>query len=110
MGNHVWQPIGALLASMRVCVCSTHINSQTHRRHQASHFPTAGRFMPPLTVSLTSFAFDQWRWLGVLPHPQGVVPDIVTMAKGIGNGLPLAAVVTTPEIAASMAGRLHFNT
>jgi 4-aminobutyrate aminotransferase-like enzyme len=30
---------------------------------------------------------------------QGVMPDIVTMAKGIGNGLPLAAVVTTPEIA-----------
>lgn len=41
---------------------------------------------------------------------QGVIPDIVTMAKGIGNGLPLAAVVTTPEIAASIAGRLHFNT
>ncbi|RVW55196.1 Alanine--glyoxylate aminotransferase 2-like 1, mitochondrial [Vitis vinifera] len=30
---------------------------------------------------------------------QGVIPDIVTMAKGIGNGLPLGAVVTTPEIA-----------
>jgi alanine-glyoxylate transaminase/(R)-3-amino-2-methylpropionate-pyruvate transaminase len=41
---------------------------------------------------------------------QGVIPDIVTMAKGIGNGLPLAAVVTTPEIAAAMASRLHFNT
>ncbi|CAI5946573.1 unnamed protein product [Closterium sp. NIES-64] len=41
---------------------------------------------------------------------QGVTPDIVTMAKGIGNGLPLAAVVTTPEIAAVMAQRLHFNT
>eukprot|EP00271_Cylindrocystis_brebissonii_P005356 TRINITY_DN17365_c0_g1_i1.p1 TRINITY_DN17365_c0_g1~~TRINITY_DN17365_c0_g1_i1.p1 ORF type:complete len:514 (-),score=70.71 TRINITY_DN17365_c0_g1_i1:283-1767(-) len=41
---------------------------------------------------------------------KGVTPDIVTMAKGIGNGLPLAAVVTTPEIAAVMAQRLHFNT
>ncbi|KAK9805667.1 hypothetical protein WJX72_010896 [[Myrmecia] bisecta] len=41
---------------------------------------------------------------------QGVVPDIVTMAKGIGNGLPLAAVVTTKEIAATLATRLHFNT
>ncbi|KAI3434759.1 hypothetical protein D9Q98_002819 [Chlorella vulgaris] len=41
---------------------------------------------------------------------QGVVPDIVTLAKGIGNGLPLAAVVTTPEIAAVLAARLHFNT
>lgn len=41
---------------------------------------------------------------------QGVVPDIVTMAKGIGNGCPLAAVVTTPEIAQSLASRIHFNT
>lgn len=32
------------------------------------------------------------------------------MAKGIGNGFPLAAVVTTPEIALSMAKALHFNT
>jgi alanine-glyoxylate transaminase/(R)-3-amino-2-methylpropionate-pyruvate transaminase len=41
---------------------------------------------------------------------QGVMPDIVTMAKGIGNGLPLAAVVTTQEIAASLSRRIHFNT
>jgi len=41
---------------------------------------------------------------------QGVLPDIVTMAKGIGNGVPLAAVVTTPEIAKSLASRIHFNT
>jgi len=41
---------------------------------------------------------------------QGVIPDIVTMAKGIGNGCPLAAVVTTPEIAATVANRTHFNT
>ncbi|MEO5802671.1 MAG: aminotransferase class III-fold pyridoxal phosphate-dependent enzyme [Verrucomicrobiota bacterium] len=41
---------------------------------------------------------------------QGVVPDIVTMAKGIGNGCPLAAVVTTPQIAATLSGKIHFNT
>ena len=41
---------------------------------------------------------------------QGVVPDIVTMAKGIGNGAPLGAVVTTHEIASTIAQRLHFNT
>jgi alanine-glyoxylate transaminase/(R)-3-amino-2-methylpropionate-pyruvate transaminase len=41
---------------------------------------------------------------------QGVIPDIVTMAKGIGNGCPLGAVVTTPKIAAAMATRIHFNT
>ena len=35
---------------------------------------------------------------------------VVTMAKGIGNGFPLAAVVTTPEIAQTMSQALHFNT
>ncbi len=41
---------------------------------------------------------------------QGVIPDIVCMAKGIGNGAPLGAVVTTPKIAAALAQRIHFNT
>ncbi|CAN8317095.1 unnamed protein product [Cochlearia groenlandica] len=39
-----------------------------------------------------------------------VVPDIVTMAKGIGNGFPLGAVVTTPEIAGVLTRRCYFNT
>jgi 4-aminobutyrate aminotransferase-like enzyme len=42
---------------------------------------------------------------------QGVLPDIVTLGKPIGNGHPLGAVVTTPEIAASFAnGMEYFNT
>ena len=41
---------------------------------------------------------------------QGVIPDIVTMAKGIGNGCPLAAVVTTHKVAQSLTGKVHFNT
>ncbi|KAG9151169.1 hypothetical protein Leryth_002737 [Lithospermum erythrorhizon] len=40
----------------------------------------------------------------------GVAPDIVTMAKGIGNGIPLGAVVTTPEIAEVLTRRNYFNT
>ncbi|KRT82068.1 hypothetical protein AMK59_3671 [Oryctes borbonicus] len=32
------------------------------------------------------------------------------MAKGIGNGYPLAAVVTTPEIAKALTKASHFNT
>jgi 4-aminobutyrate aminotransferase-like enzyme/Ser/Thr protein kinase RdoA (MazF antagonist) len=41
----------------------------------------------------------------------GVVPDIVTLGKPIGNGHPLAAVVTTPEVAASfVTGMEYFNT
>jgi alanine-glyoxylate transaminase / (R)-3-amino-2-methylpropionate-pyruvate transaminase len=39
-----------------------------------------------------------------------VTPDIVTMAKGIGNGVPLGAVTTRMEIARSLTQRIHFNT
>lgn len=42
---------------------------------------------------------------------QGVVPDIITLGKPIGNGHPVAAVITTPEIAASFDnGMEYFNT
>jgi alanine-glyoxylate transaminase/(R)-3-amino-2-methylpropionate-pyruvate transaminase len=40
----------------------------------------------------------------------GVVPDIVTMAKGIGNGAPLGAVTTRPDVADCMKQKLHFCT
>lgn len=41
---------------------------------------------------------------------QGVIPDIVVLGKPIGNGHPLSAVVTTPELAASFAnGMEYFN-
>jgi len=40
-----------------------------------------------------------------------VVPDIVTLGKPMGAGHPLAAVVTTPEIAAKFASNTsYFNT
>ena len=39
---------------------------------------------------------------------QGVVPDIVTLGKPIGNGHPMAAVITTPEIAAAFANGMEF--
>jgi 4-aminobutyrate aminotransferase-like enzyme/Ser/Thr protein kinase RdoA (MazF antagonist)/murein DD-endopeptidase MepM/ murein hydrolase activator NlpD len=42
---------------------------------------------------------------------QGVVPDIVTLGKPIGNGHPLGAVVTTPAVARSFeTGMEYFNT
>lgn len=42
---------------------------------------------------------------------QNVVPDIVTMGKPIGNGHPLAAVVTTPAVAEAFTnGMEYFNT
>ena len=42
---------------------------------------------------------------------QGATPDIITMGKPIGNGHPMAALVTTEEIAESFAnGMEYFNT
>jgi 4-aminobutyrate aminotransferase-like enzyme/Ser/Thr protein kinase RdoA (MazF antagonist) len=42
---------------------------------------------------------------------QGVVPDIVTMGKPMGNGHPMAAVVTTRAIADAFdTGMKYFNT
>jgi 4-aminobutyrate aminotransferase-like enzyme len=42
---------------------------------------------------------------------QEVIPDVVTLGKPIGNGHPLAAVVTTAEIAESFDnGMEYFNT
>jgi len=42
---------------------------------------------------------------------QGVVPDIVTLGKPIGNGHPLGAVITTREVARAFAnGMEYFST
>lgn len=38
--------------------------------------------------TVTMFAFEH----------EGVVPDILTLSKTLGNGIPLSTVVTTPEI------------
>ena len=39
-----------------------------------------------------------------------VIPDIVIMAKGIGNGIPLGAVVARREVAEVMADKFLFHT
>lgn len=39
-----------------------------------------------------------------------VMPDMVTCAKSIANGFPMAALITTPEIAEKMKEAITFNT
>lgn len=39
-----------------------------------------------------------------------VVPDVVVMAKGIGNGAPLSAVTTRRDVGDTMKQKLYFNT
>ena len=44
-------------------------------------------------------------------HEQlGVTPDIMTLAKALGNGLPIGAMLTTEKIAASLVVGTHAST
>jgi acetylornithine/N-succinyldiaminopimelate aminotransferase len=44
-------------------------------------------------------------------HEQlGVTPDIMTLAKALGNGLPIGAMLTTEKIAASLTVGTHAST
>ncbi len=40
------------------------------------------------------------KWFGIEQY--GVVPDVMTMAKGLGNGMPIGATTARPEIADSL--------
>ncbi|MCE5307262.1 MAG: aspartate aminotransferase family protein [Acidobacteriales bacterium] len=42
------------------------------------------------------------KWFGI--EHWGVVPDIMTSAKGLGNGMPIGLTVATPEVAAGVKG------
>jgi 4-aminobutyrate aminotransferase-like enzyme len=46
------------------------------------------------------FAVEHWN----------IKPDIMTMAKGLGAGMPIGGYVTTPEIADSLESGDHFST
>ena len=48
----------------------------------------------------TLFAYEQL----------GVTPDIMTLAKALGNGLPIGAMLTTDKIAASLTVGTHAST
>jgi 4-aminobutyrate aminotransferase len=51
----------------------------------------------------TGFGRTGDKWFGI--EHWDVVPDIMTMAKGIANGLPMGNTITTAEIAESTAGK-----
>ena len=39
-----------------------------------------------------------------------VTPDVVTMAKGLGNGAPIAAMAARSDVSATLGNRVYFNT
>lgn len=46
----------------------------------------------------------------LLTKSLGIDADMVTMAKGLGNGAPVGAVLMKTEVAEKMAGKSYFNT
>jgi len=56
-------------------------------------------------TGFTRTGSDYWGF-----QSQGVLPDIIVLGKGIGNGFPLSAVVARREIAEAMTAKKFFNT
>lgn len=50
----------------------------------------------------TGFGRTGGRWFGI--EHWGVQPDIITCAKGIANGIPMGATISTPEVASAWSG------
>lgn len=48
------------------------------------------------------------KWFGIEHH--NIVPDIITLAKGLGGGVPIGAVVTTTELSKVMTPGTHGTT
>jgi 4-aminobutyrate aminotransferase-like enzyme len=40
----------------------------------------------------------------------GIKADMITLAKGLGNGAPIGAVLMTSELSDALAGKFYFNT
>jgi alanine-glyoxylate transaminase / (R)-3-amino-2-methylpropionate-pyruvate transaminase len=99
--------IAAFIAESIQGVGGTILFPEGYLKHVYQHVRAAGGVCIADEVQ-TGFGRTGETYWGFEGHD--AMPDIVTMAKGIGNGVPLAAVVTTPQIAKSLAARIHFNT
>ncbi len=100
------RPAGFIAESIQG-VGGTVVYPEGYLRHAYAHVRAAGGLCVADEVQ-TGFGRTGTHFWGF--ETQGVIPDIVTMAKGIGNGAAMAAVVTTPKIAQTLASRIHFNT
>ena len=99
--------VAAFIAESIQGVGGAVVYPDNYLRHTYEHVRAAGGLCIADEVQ-TGFGRTGTHYWGF--ETQGVIPDIVTMAKGIGNGVPLGAVVTTPKIAQALATRIHFNT
>lgn len=127
-GPHRGDDAGMLYAKYVVDACKAAPEGQVAAFFMESGLSVAGVVMPPMGYLQNAYAavraaggvcvadevqtgfgrFGDYYW-GF--EQQGVVPDIVTMGKPFGNGMPLAAVVTTRAVSDAFHNGLeYFNT
>ncbi|TRY70717.1 hypothetical protein TCAL_05188 [Tigriopus californicus] len=87
------------------------IYPNSYLRHVYNHVRAAGGLCIADEVQV-GFGRVGTNWWAFQTYGNDVIPDIVTIGKPMGNGHPVAAVVTTEEVAASFAGTgiEYFNT
>lgn len=102
------RPPAAFIAESLGGVAGQIIPPPGYLRHAYEHVRAAGGLCiaDEVQVGFGRVGSAMWAF-----ETQGVIPDIVTLGKPIGNGHPLAAVITRPEIAdAFNTGMEYFNT
>ena len=102
------RPPAALIAESLGGVAGQIIPPPGYLQHAYEHVRAAGGLCiaDEVQVGFGRVGSAMWAF-----ETQGVIPDIVTLGKPIGNGHPLAAVITRPEIAdAFNTGMEYFNT
>ena len=92
---------------------------QDYSRRRRIHNPPEGNFGRVAEIARSHgglFIADEvqaaWgrtgdKWFGI--EHWGVAPDIITSAKGMGNGVPIGWTIATPEVADAFPG-LTFST
>jgi 4-aminobutyrate aminotransferase-like enzyme/Ser/Thr protein kinase RdoA (MazF antagonist) len=99
------QPIAAYIAETLPSVAGQIVFPQGYLAEVYKHVRAAGAvcIADEVQVGFGRLGTHFWGF-----EMQCAIPDIIVLGKPIGNAFPLAAVVTTPEIAASFNNGMEF--
>ena len=99
------RPVAGFIAESFPSVGGQIVPPPGYLEHVYTHVRRAGGLCiaDEVQTGLGRLGAFQWGF-----EQQGVVPDMVVLGKPIGNGQPLAAIVTTREIAEAFSSRMEF--
>ena len=105
------EAVSAFILESGMSVAGVILPPKGYLRHAVKHVRDAGGLFIADEVQTGFGRFGESFW-GFQYQNDDVVPDIVTMAKPMGNGMPLAAVVTSRRVAEvfEAIGPEYFNT